>query len=69
MKEGIKIDSNWCCWECGTKYLKEQGFPISDGVHTYHKNECCVCRETKGVTHERKFRWLARWKSDKKQEQ
>ena len=65
MKEGITRESSWVCTECGNEYLKEQGYSPADGIHTYHENECCVCHQVKSVTHERHFRWLVRWKSDK----
>ena len=65
MKEGIEIDNNWVCLDCGKEYMEENKFPLRDGVSTAHMGKCCVCHEEKTVMHERNYRWLARWKFNK----
>lgn len=65
MKEGIEIENPYVCWECGGQYLEENGWKRSDSIVTAHMGKCCVCHEEKTVIHERNYKWLARWKSNK----
>lgn len=66
MREGIDVENQWVCIDCGNQYLKENGFEEASGVSTAHTGTCCVCNQEKVVLHERNYKWLAKWKANKK---
>lgn len=52
-------NNDYVCADCGIPFLteKDKNNP-SYCYSTFHQSECCLCRETKGVTHIRNFNRL-----------
>jgi hypothetical protein len=64
-KKKPKHDPNYVCPSCGIRFLTAEQIHrrgMADWVVTMHEGVCCVCGETKGVTHIRHYNHLRKFK-------
>lgn len=50
--------SDYCCLDCGEKYISIYAMKEVLSDYTFHEDECCVCEKIKPVTHIRAFNYL-----------
>ena len=50
--------SDYVCFDCGHDFLTEKQKSGEGHCVTAHMGTCCLCGETKSITHIRAFNWL-----------